>query len=165
MMEAGNPAPGSLVKRMMLLVFLLGVLPLAIYGIYTQIQFSRKVQPIITATLVDPYAKAVNEGRYEEAYRNFTSPAFQSTYGLEDFLKAQAETRDKLGLLTRIQARSSFSAAGNLFDDRRFFRGELTYLYEKGEVLVVWEISQQGDTYKIDAQFEDLTETLRPGIF
>jgi hypothetical protein len=41
----------------------------------------------------------------------------------------------------------------------------LTYLYEKGEVLVVWEISQQGDTYKIDAQFEDLTETLRPGIF
>ena len=150
--------------KVLLLVFLLGVLPLAVYGIYAQILAARELQPAIEKALITPYTAALIQGRYEEAYRNLTSPSFQSTYSLEDFSKAQAETRERLGELMEIRTHRGFSAAGNLFSGRSYYQGGLIYRYTKGEVLVVWEVARYDQSFRIDAMFQDLEETLVPGI-
>lgn len=152
-------------RRLLLGLLIFGILPLAIFGIIQQVRAARERQPLIDSMLIQPYAEALKEGRYAEAYRDLTSQGYRSAYSLEDFEKAQQAARAARGALTAIRVRSAFQGAGNLFSGRSFLRGELTYRYEKGEVLVVWEISEVDKTFRIDAQFEELTETLRAGIY
>ena len=82
---------------------LIGVIVICavIYGFYQQVKTGSKV-PAIVEALIDPYARVLATGNYEEAYKRFTSKDFQKRYSLDEFIKAQEINRAEYGVCKSI---------------------------------------------------------------
>ncbi|MFH0782891.1 MAG: hypothetical protein V2B20_13220 [Pseudomonadota bacterium] len=106
-----------LLQKLLLLIFLLVIIPLACYGVYVQYKTGVRINPEITATLMVPYSTALAVGQYRDAYQKFTSLKFHETCSMEEFLTALYRNKLNFGDLLEVIPRQGrqFQAAGNLF--------------------------------------------------
>jgi hypothetical protein len=154
-------------QKALLLLFLVVVVPTAIYGVYVQYHNATRVIPEIRRTLVEPYAAAIKAGDYTRAYRRYTSRAFREAHSLDEYLGAQQANLEDLGPLVELTLKQDapFQSAGNLFSGRRYHQGSLVWRGEKREAWVNWEVTLEDDMYTIDAMAEEFLERLSPRIF
>lgn len=154
-------------KNGLLWFFLLGVLPFGIYGIHAHIRDAGAVTEAIRARLLEPYARALAAGAYQEAYQRFTSRAFRQAHSLSDYLAAQAANRAEFGPLVSLTLRDaeSFRGARDLLGGRAYHQGGLSYRGTRSETWVRWEVVQEDDQPKLDASFQEFHETLTPRLF
>ena len=154
-------------QKTLLLVFLVVVVPTAVYGVYIQIHNARRVIPEIQRTLVEPYAAAIKAGDYTRAYRRYTSGAFREAHSLDEYATAQRVNLEDLGPLVELTLNKNapFQSAGNLFSGRRYHQGSLVWRGEKRQAWVNWEVSLEDGMYMIDAMAEERLDSLSPRIF
>lgn len=153
--------------RILLWLFLMVVVPTAIYGVYVQYRNATQVIPEIYRTLVEPYTVAVRSGDYTTAYQRYTSAAFKQAHSFDEYLKAQNANLQDLGPLVEVTLKEDepFQSAGNLFSGRRYHQGGLRWRGEKREAWVNWEVTQDDGAYRIDAMAETFLDGLSPRIF
>jgi hypothetical protein len=154
-------------QKVLLLLVLLVVVPTAMYGVYVQYLTATRVIPEIRRTLVEPYADAILAGDYAAAYHRYTSASFRNTHSFDEYLKAQHANLEEFGPLVALSLNKNapFQSAGNLFSGRRYHQGSLVWRGQKREALVNWEVTREGDEYRIDATAEESVERLSPRIF
>ncbi len=154
-------------QSILLLLFLVVVVPLAIYGVYAQYQAATRLAPEIQRTLIEPYASAIKAGDYTTAYSRHTSAAFKAAHSLDQYVAAQQANIKEFGALLELIPRQTepFQSAGNLFSGRRYLQGGLLWRGQKGEAWAHWEVVQEEGTYRIDASAEAFHEHLSPRIF
>ena len=153
--------------KALLLLFLLVVLPAAVYGLWAQYRNATRITPEIARTLVAPYAEAVRAGDYEGAYRRYTSAAFKAAVSFDRYVRAQQHNLEDLGTLQSVEVRETepFQSAGNLFSGRRWYQGGLDWRGARRPVWVQWEVVEEGGGYRIEAMYEVHEETLSPRVF
>lgn len=154
-------------QKLLLFLFLLVVLPTAVYGLWAQYRNATRITPEIARTLVAPYAEAVRAGDYAGAYRRYTSAAFKAAVPFDGYVRAQQRNAEDLGALQSVQVRETepFQSAGNLFSGRRWYQGGLEWRGARRPVWVQWEVVEEEGGYRVEAMYQVHHETLSPRVF
>jgi hypothetical protein len=84
-------------SKLLLGIFVLAVIPIAVYGVYNQIVTARDVVPAIQDTLLTPYANAIAAGEYDSAHATFVSDAYRERVGLDAYRSGQQENLERFG--------------------------------------------------------------------
>ncbi|MCU0691072.1 MAG: hypothetical protein MUF54_06700 [Polyangiaceae bacterium] len=152
-------------RKLLVGVFVLGVLPLGVYGVWSQVLTAREVVPTIQQQLLTPYASALAAGQFERAYETFTTESYRSKVDRTAYLRGQLANQDAYG-----EPRALVIQGCN--DTKEPGRGWFTmcnvrYEGTKGEAPLSLEIVERDGRYLLDRAYlrERATDTRSEAAF
>jgi len=142
-------AQSTLAGKIIGILFVVLVVPFAIYGLWRQNNNNTNVATEIEDTIIFPYVDAIREGRFESAYISYTSAAYKEKHSLEEFQAAQQKNLTEFGTLIESAKATGIVNEQTSPGEPTIYRTERLYKAEKATKNVVYELEKEGDSFKL----------------
>ncbi len=118
--------------------------------------------PQLVEDLFAPYAKCLNQGDYESAYKSYLSESYQSKFDFEEYVKSQKLNREKYGKLVSLEPLSGIFISEKS-KGKWIYKGTLVYKGETSTQRITAAIEIENGKYKFFRTYPS-TVTMRDNV-
>jgi hypothetical protein len=127
-------------SNLILIAVAIVVISLSLFAYFNQKNKDKNVTPQIVEELITPYAKALSNKNYEQAYKDYTTESFKNEYSYDEYLESQKENVAEYGIVEKIEPMTGIFLTQKRMYQSWHFIGTLRYVGSKKQERIQVEV-------------------------